>query len=98
MFTYGFIISTIVTGTIFSVLAVLAEKMLVAFGLVRGDIIGLLIGSLVLSFMRQLIDNNGNIWLYCLFVTIVAPLAVNRTDLITTMRKGRWWWESEQKS
>jgi hypothetical protein len=41
--------------------------------------------------------SDGSLLLYILFAMFIGPIAVNRSDLVITMRKGKWWWKSQNE-
>jgi hypothetical protein len=81
----------------FGLLASLFERILIFLGLVRGNTIFLIIGTFIIGLLRQSIDPNGNLVYYGLFIVIVGPISVNRFDIITTIKQGRYWWRLENK-
>ena len=97
MIADGFVVSTLGLGVIFSILAFIVERLLVKSGLVQGNPIGLLVAVLFVSFLMYLADSSNSVWLYCLLIVLIAPFSVNRSDIVTTLRKGRWWWKRENR-
>lgn len=89
------LVSIFIFGLLFSLLAATIERLMRLYGLTRGNTIGLVIGSFVLVIFKQLVDHNTPFYVYIIFNVVVVPMSVNRYDLINTIRKGRWWWKSE---
>lgn len=96
MNTWNFLLTTFGIGLVFSLLAILAERLLIIYGYARGNTIGLVIVSFLLAIFKQSLNPNDSFYIHVLFIVVAGPLAVNRYDLANTMRKGRWWWKSEQ--
>lgn len=92
---YSFLLSTFLTGLIYAILAVFIEKILIYFGIVRGNTIGLMLVAFFSAFIIQIVDYTGSVFLYGLFIILAGPLVANRFDLIDTIMKGRWWWKSQ---
>lgn len=82
-------------GTIYSLLAVLLERLFIVAGLTRGNTIGLVIATFVLTALKQLVDYDGSPFIFGLFIIVIGTLGVNRHDLVKTLQKGKWWWKSE---
>ena len=95
---WNFLLTTFGIGLVFSLLAVLAERLLIIYGYTRGNTVGLIIGSFILAIFKQLVNPNDSLYMYVLFAVIAGTMALNRDDLANTMRKGRWWWKSENDS
>jgi hypothetical protein len=95
MITYTFILTTLGFGAVISLLAVLSERILIIAGLTRGNTIVLLLVSFILTILKQLIDYDGSIYIFGLFIVIAGTIASNRYDLSKTLQKGRWWWKLE---
>jgi hypothetical protein len=93
-----FILTTFGIGLIFSVISVLVERLLIIKGFTRGNTVGLIVASFLLIIFKQLLDYNGSFFYYGLFIIVAGPIGVNRDDLTNTIKKGRWWWLSENKS
>ena len=89
------IIFTLGKGIFVSLLAVFVEKILIKLGFTRGNTVWLIVGAFLIIFLAQLLDSSGPFWLYCLFIVIIGPISVNRIDIMTTLRKGKRWWISE---
>lgn len=94
---WNFIFITFKAGLLFSLLAVLAERLLIINGFARGNTIGLIFAAFLLAIFKQLVDSNSSLYSYILFIVVVGPLGVNRFDLNYTLQKGRWWWKSTTK-
>jgi hypothetical protein len=96
MNVYTFILTTLGLGVVFSLLAVLSERILIIAGLTRGNTIGLVIATFLLIVFKQVLDYGGSMYIFGSFIVIVGPIGANRCDLANTLRKGRWWWKSEK--
>lgn len=94
----NFILITIVFGVAVSVLSVLAERLLISNGFTRGNTIGLVIATFISSVIKQLIYPSGSLFLFGLLLVVIGVMAGNRSDLTHTMRKGKWWWKSENQN
>ena len=93
-----FLLSTLQVGLIYSLLAILVERILVSQGFVRGNTFGVIFVALVFVFMKQLVDYSDSIDIYGLAIIIISATGANRYDLIKTGQKGKWWWEAEKLS
>jgi hypothetical protein len=95
----NFALSIAFNGIAFSIFGVLVERLLIRYGLVRGDTIGVIVGCFFIALVRQLVDGEQAYWwLYWFVASILAPISLNRIDLISTMTKGRWWWKESDES
>ena len=92
---YPFLLTVFGVGAVFSLLATLFERIIIINGLARGNTIGVIITSFVFAAFKQVLDADGSLLLYGLFIVIVGPVAANRYDLSMTISRGRWWWKSE---
>ena len=98
MSMWNLLLTTFWNGLVFSLLAVLVERLLIIYGYARGNTISLVVGSFILAIFKQLVNPNDLLYTYVLFAVIAGPMALNRDDLANTFRKGRWWWKSENHS
>lgn len=90
------LLSAIGYGLLFSLFAVLTERLLIIYGFVRGSTIMLAIASFVMIFIfRVLIDSNSSFYTYGLIIILALPIGANRYDISASIKKGRWWWKSE---
>jgi len=88
---------TILISIIFSILAILVERILVRLGLVRGNFIGLVLVLIFAIILMNTIETQSSIYLFGAFITFLSPLGVNRSDVIDTIMKGRWWWKNDKE-
>jgi len=95
MSTWNFLLTTFEIGLAFSLLAILAERLLIIYGFARGNTIGLVIVSFLVAIFKQLLNPNDPVYIHAMFIIIAGPFAVNRYDLANTLKKGRWWWKSQ---
>lgn len=95
--TLNSLASVIANGLLFSLLSVLAERLLIISGLTRGNKIGVVIVAFTLAILKQLLNYDAPLYIYGLVIIIVGPLSVNRADLTVTLRQGRWWWKTENR-
>jgi hypothetical protein len=93
-----FALSLTLSGIVLSLLAVLAERVLIKYGLIRGDTITVIIGCFFIAFVWQLVDSDGAYWFFWLAASILAPISLNRGDFIASLTKGPWWWRSENEN
>ena len=98
MSIWNFLLTSFWIGLLFSLLAVLVERLLIIYGYTRGNTVGLVIGSFILAIFKQLVNPNDSLYASVLFAVIAGPMALNRDDLANTLRKGRWWWKAEDDS
>ena len=80
----------------FSALSFLGERLLVKMGIVRGNILWLILASFFLALIQQ-INHNYSIFFFFFIALIAIPLSINRYDLSITISKGKWWWKSNSK-
>jgi len=90
------ILNTLAIGLIFTIPGVLFERWLVTNGVVRDRTRDMIIVVFSIVFIRQMWYPSLSWWYFALFLLLGMTLGVNRADLWTTMRRGRWWWKSEQ--
>lgn len=93
--TVMFTLKTLAIGLAFSFVAAIIERLLINFGVVRGDTKWLIGGTILLVFFIQLY--NPNISFLCLgpFIMFMGPIIVNRHDFVKTISAGRWWWKAK---
>ena len=36
-------------------------------------------------------------WIYGMFLTVVIAISVHYSDLVQTIKHGKWWWKAEEK-
>lgn len=96
MDTYSVLLSTFIIGSVYSIIAILVERLLIAFGVVRGNTIGLVIVAFFTAFLTQWGGFKNSIILFGLLIIIGGPIGVNRADFIDTLMKGRWWWKEKK--
>jgi hypothetical protein len=94
MNTSNFLFTTFGIGLVFSLLAVLVERILIITGFVRGNTVGLILASFLLVVLKQLLVYNSSLYIFGLFIIVAGPIGANRYDLANTIRKGRWWWKT----
>jgi uncharacterized membrane-anchored protein len=82
-------------GIVFSIFGVVIERLLVKDGLTRGNTIGVVVGCFTIALVRQITGSEQVHWLFWLAACILVPVSMNRSDLIATLTKGRWWWKLE---
>ncbi|MHC1785401.1 MAG: hypothetical protein AB9891_22080 [Anaerolineaceae bacterium] len=90
---YYEILMILVFGAIFSILAILFQEFLKYFGFIRGETVWVIVLSFSIIIIKQVLNENGAIWPYLVFATILCPISVNRVDIINSYSKGRWWWK-----
>lgn len=90
-----FFLSIIINGIVLSILGVIVEQFLVRGGLVRGDILGVVVGCFLLGFIMSSVDYGRNYLLFWLGLSILVPFSINRIDLYSSLTKSRWWWKSK---
>ena len=91
-----FLLPYLETGLIFTIGAVLVERLLIVKGMVRGNTFFLASFVFVFSVLFQLVKFPKPIALdiFETFVLLIlAPLKSNQSDFIATIDKGRWWWK-----
>ena len=92
-----FALSVTLNGIVLSLIGVLVEKVLIKYGLVRGDTISVILACFFISFVWQLVDINGAThWIFWYAAGVLAPISLNRGDFINSLTKGAWWWKSER--
>ena len=90
--------ATILISIVFSILAILFERFLVRLRVVRGNFIGLVLVLVFAIILMNTIEFQFSVFLYGAFIVLVVPLGVNRSDVIDTIMKGRWWWKDKEES
>jgi hypothetical protein len=93
MGTINSITTILIYGVLFSIPAILFERIFIYFGWTRGNTAWLVVGCFTVAILKQLIDSSGSFWVYCFFATIMGSVSMNRVDIINTIRKGKWWWK-----
>jgi len=94
--TLNFLVNVIAYGSLFSLLSILVERLLIISGLTRGNTIGVVIIAFTLAMLKQLLNYEAPLYIYGLVIIIIGPVSVNRADLTTTLRQGPWWWKAER--
>lgn len=89
-----FLFSILGSWVLFSLLSAFVERVLIVKGYIRGNTIWLIIGSLILAIFKQA-DFKNSLYVYILFAAIAIPLLINRYDLSITIKKGKWWWKTD---
>jgi hypothetical protein len=92
---FDFIVSIILSGIIFSVIGVLAERLFMRYGLTRGATVWVVAGCFFLAFVKQLVNTNQGYSLFWFAASILISISLNRDDIISSVRKGPWWWKAE---
>lgn len=92
-----FLLPYIFTGLIATILAVIFEKIIIFLGWTRGNTAHLIVLSLIVFTFLQLIRFPDPIGfnLLDIFFIIMSTIGINRSDIMGTMQKGRWWWKSK---
>ncbi len=93
---FKFLASVLGVGLLFSIPALIVEKILIIKGVARGSSIALVIGSFFAALYKQ-VHPEPLYWLLGVFAVVFGPLIVNRTDVYYTVKKGRWWWKLEKE-
>ena len=73
----------------------LFERYLINIGVVRGNTKWLVGDTIFLFLLERLINFNAPLNWNILFLIVVVPIIVNRTDIFFTVGRGRWWWERD---
>ena len=94
----NFAFSIILNGTVFSILGVLFEKLLVKYGVVRGKTIWVILECFFIGAMMRIVDSEGAYLLFSFAASILIAISLNRSDLISSLEKGRWWWKSQNNN
>jgi hypothetical protein len=92
-----YILLPIAISILFSILGILFNSWLCKIGVSRDtkwQII--IIGTFFLVFLKQFFYENVSWWFYGIVLILGVTLAVNRSDLGETMKKGAWWWEAKE--
>jgi hypothetical protein len=53
------------------------------------------IGVFALIIIKELAFQNLSWWIYSIIIILGLVFGLHRGDLWTTMRRGKWWWKSE---
>jgi hypothetical protein len=93
----SFLLSSLQVGLVYSLFAILVERILVARGFVRGNIFGVIFATLTFVFMKQLIDYSVSVDIYGIAIIIISATGANRYDLIKTVQNGKWWWKRDSE-
>lgn len=88
----------LINGVLFSLLSILAESLLIVSGLTRGNKVGIVIIAFSLAMFKVLLDYDPPLYVYGVILFVIGPLSVNRADLTTMLRLGRWWWKSQNEN
>jgi hypothetical protein len=91
----NFFLAITFNGIILSIAGVVIERLLVKHGLIRGNIIEVILGCFFIGFIMQITDSERAYLIFWLAAGILAPISLNRIDIIVSLTKGRWWWKSE---
>jgi hypothetical protein len=95
---FVFFISVLGIGLLFSVLALMVERLLVTNGIIRKNTAWLVIACFFTAFCRQLYPDIHVSWLLGVFIVVFGPIILNRSDVYDTFKKGRWWWKNENNT
>jgi len=95
-FLISLILRTLGIAIATTLLAVLVERVLIIYGLTRGDTIWLIGATFILVTLLQLAYPDNSIFL--LFIGFIGALSINRNDLTMSLTHGRWWWKKENQS
>ncbi|HCK65568.1 MAG TPA: hypothetical protein DHW49_04830 [Anaerolineae bacterium] len=92
-----FLLPYIFTGLIATILAVTFEKIMIFLGWTRGNTVHLIVLSLIVFTFLQLIRFPDPIAfnLLDIFFILMWTIGINRSDIMSTMQKGKWWWKSK---
>jgi len=90
---FDILLITIGISLINTLLSVLVERIIMHFGLTRGNTLWLAIIVLFFAIMNQAVDFNQSKFLFALLLIFGFPIGANRYDLGNTLRKGKWWWK-----
>jgi len=83
-------------GIVFSILGVMLERLLIKYGLVRGYTAGVVLCSFFVSFMMRLAGGERASLPFWIAISVLIPVGLNRSDLILSLTKGRWWWKVDK--
>ena len=88
------IIFTIIISNV--VIAVLFERWLVKKGYIRDNInmIETLLFPIGIVVVKLIWYTNTSWWYFLPLMILGETIGVNRADLWTTMKRGKWWWNS----
>lgn len=84
-------------GVLLSIVGITIERLLVKYGLIRGNLIEIVLGCFFIGFIMQFVDGGRAYLPFWLTAGVLAPISLNRGDFITSLTKGRWWWEKDNK-
>ena len=73
---------------------ILLDAWLCKIGAIRGNKAVIIIGVVVMVFLKPFIFENGSWWIYG-FAIILGQFAAHRSDLRETIKHGKWWWKEK---
>jgi hypothetical protein len=80
---------------LFCLVTILIERVLIFYGLTRGNTVVMAIFALAGNFLGQILGYKISFYIYELCILFIVVVGANRFDLMSTMNKGRWWWKRE---
>ncbi len=80
-------------GALFCLVAVLVERVLIFYGLTRGNTVAVVLFALAGNFLGQILGYKISFYTYQLGILFIVVVGANRFDLMSTMNEGRWWWK-----
>ena len=89
------ILRTIEHGAILCLVAVLAERLLIVYGLTRGNTVSVVLFTFIGNILSEILLYKTPYYIYALFILFVTVAGSNRFDLMSTVIRGRWWWKPE---
>ncbi len=87
------VVGTIEVGLLLLLVSILGERILIAFGIVRGNFVALIIAAAIGASSKQLLQLGGPLYAYLLFYAFIVPIGANRFDAAHAISQGRWWWK-----
>jgi hypothetical protein len=92
-----FVITTIAIGLFLSIPVVFIQKYLINEGYVRESIWDMVVGMILVVFIKRIWLQDASWWFFAPFAVIACILSMNRGDLWYTMNNGRWWCNTGSK-
>jgi hypothetical protein len=95
-FIVRFFVVPLIMGILLSVPGVLFERWLVTRGIVRDNTRSVFVVVFCTVYIKQIWFETISWWYFIPFILLSVTLGVNRADLWTTSKKGKWWWKSDK--
>jgi hypothetical protein len=87
------IIGLLLVALLFITPGIICDVWLSKIGVVRSSKGAIVIGTIILVFVKPIILRDLSWWVYGICILLGVTLGVHRIDLRETIKHGRWWWK-----